>query len=103
LKDGDFLNKNYYVYILTNKNNTVLYTGVTSDLIKRIYQHKQKLVEGFTKKYNINKLVYYEMFTDIKIAITREKQIKAGSRIKKLDLINAKNKEWKDLYFEILS
>jgi len=97
------LNKNYYVYILTNKNNTVLYTGVTSDLIKRIYQHKQKLVEGFTKKYNINKLVYYEMFTDIKIAITREKQIKAGSRIKKLDLINAKNKEWKDLYFEILS
>ena len=102
MKDGDFLNKNYYVYILTNKNNTVLYTGVTSDLIKRIYQHKEKLVEGFTKKYNINKLVYYEMFTDIKTAITREKQIKAGSRIKKIDLINAKNKEWKDLYFEII-
>jgi len=83
---------------MTNKNHTVLYTGVTGDLKIRIYEHKEKLVDGFTKKYNINKLVYYEIFNDSASAISREKQIKAGSRKKKIDLINSMNKEWKDLY-----
>ena len=83
---------------MTNKRNTVLYTGITSDLIKRIYEHKQKLVEGFTKKYNIGKLVYYEIFDDPKNAILREKQIKAGSREKKIKLINSINPKWDDLY-----
>ena len=83
---------------MTNKINTVLYTGITGDLIKRVYEHKQKMVEGFTKKYNINKLVYYEICNDPENAIAREKQIKAGSRKKKIDLIKGKNPEWNDLY-----
>jgi putative endonuclease len=83
---------------MTNNRNTVLYAGVTRDLKKRIYQHKQNAVPGFTSKYNINKLVYCEMFSDAYNAIKREKQIKGGSRQKKLDLINGFNKEWKDLY-----
>jgi putative endonuclease len=70
----------YYVYIITNKNNRVLYTGITNDLKKRVYEHKEKLVRGFTKKYNASKLVYYEVFEDPENAILREKQIKAGSR-----------------------
>ena len=86
---------------MTNKSNTVLYTGVTSDLKKRIYQHKQKIALGFTAKYNINKLVYYEIFADSYNAISREKQIKGGSRQKKLDLINGFNAEWKDLFDEL--
>ncbi|HYE09469.1 MAG TPA: GIY-YIG nuclease family protein [Patescibacteria group bacterium] len=90
-----------YVYILTNKMNTVLYTGVTNDLVRRIYKHKEKLVDGFTKKYNVNKLVYYETFNDIKSAIQREKQIKGITRQKKIDLINTINKNWKDLYQDI--
>ncbi len=96
------MNKTGYVYILTNKNNTVLYTGVTSDLQSRIYEHKEKLVAGFTSKYNINKLVWFEVYPDIKEAIEREKKIKAGSRKKKLDLINERNPEWNDLYSEIV-
>ncbi len=95
--------KQYYVYIMTNKINTVLYTGITGDLKRRVYEHKEKLVEGFTKKYNIVKLVYYEVFDSPEYAICREKQIKAGSRQKKVDLVNRVNKEWKDLYEEILS
>ncbi|NER02335.1 MAG: GIY-YIG nuclease family protein [Okeania sp. SIO3C4] len=87
---------------MTNKRNTVLYTGVTNDLIKRVYEHKSKLVEGFTKKYNINKLVYYEMYENPSEAIAREKQIKAGSRQKKINLVNSMNFEWKDLYPEIV-
>jgi len=83
---------------MTNKRNTVLYTGVTNDLIRRVYEHKQKLIEGFTKKYNIVKLVYYEIFGDCFSAIQREKQIKAGSRKKKEELINSINKDWRDLY-----
>jgi len=83
--------------------NTVLYTGITGNLIKRAYEHKQKLVQGFTKKYNINKLVYYEIFDDPENAIAREKQIKAGSRKRKIALIESKNPEWKDLYDEIAS
>jgi putative endonuclease len=91
----------YFVYLLTNKNNTVLYTGVTNDLKRRVYEHKEKLIDGFTKKYNVNKLVYFESTNDINSAIQREKQIKAGSRQKKIDLINSTNKDWKDLYDEI--
>ncbi len=92
------MDKQFYVYIMTNKHNTVFYTGVTNDLKRRIYEHKNKLVKGFTMKYNISKLVYYEVFEDAYNAISREKQLKAGSRKKKLDLINSVNKEWKDLY-----
>ncbi len=88
------MSKQYFIYII-NKNNTVLHTGVTNDLKRRVYEHKEKLIEGFTKKYNINKLVYYEVFEDVYNAISREKQIKGGSRQKKLDLINCMNKEWR--------
>lgn len=83
---------------MTNKRNTVLYTGVTSDLKKRVYEHKAKLVKGFTRKYNVNKLVYYEVSKDIYNAIRREKQIKGGSREKKINLINDMNPDWQDLY-----
>lgn len=78
------MNKLYFIYIMTIQNNTVLYTGVTSDLKKRVYEHRNKLVDGFTKKYNVVKLVHYEMFDDTRDAIGREKQIKAGSRQKKI-------------------
>jgi len=98
---GICMSKQYYVYLMTNKNKTVIYTGVTNDLKKRIYEHKRKLVDGFTKKYNIDKLIYYEICDDIYYAISREKQIKGGSRQRKIELINAKNKEWKDLYEEL--
>ena len=95
------MNKYYYIYIMTNKMNTVLYTGVTNDLIRRVYEHKEKLTSGFTSKYNVTKLVYYEVCEDAYQAISREKQIKGGSRKKKVDLINAFNPGWKDLYNEI--
>lgn len=92
-----------FTYILTNKNNTTLYVGVTSHIVQRINQHKDKIFpESFSAKYNLNKLVYYEAFQEIGDAIGREKQIKGGSRQKKLDLINSKNPEWKDLYDEIV-
>ena len=96
------MSQQYYIYIITNQYNTVLYTGVTNNLIKRIYEHKEKLIAGFTKKYNVNKLVYYEIFIDINSAITREKQIKAGSRQKKIDLVNSMNPQWCDLYDGLL-
>jgi putative endonuclease len=92
------IEKLYYVYILTNDRHTVLYTGVTSDLKARVYQHREKLLPGFTNRYNVWKLVYYEAGTDAAGAIAREKQIKAGSRKKKLALINSFNPEWRDLY-----
>ena len=95
------MEKYFYVYIMTNKHNTVLYTGVTSDLLKRVYQHKEKLIDGFSKRYNITKLVYYEIFQDSHNAISREKQIKSGSRQKKIDLIQGINKGWKDLTREL--
>jgi len=91
------MNKNYYVYIMTNKRNTVLYTGVTNNLERRVYEHKNKLVEGFTEKYNVDKLAYFETSNDSISAIEREKQIKAGSRSKKIILIEKMNPEWKDL------
>lgn len=90
------LNKNSYVYILTNYTNTTLYIGVTSDLIKRIYQHKSKAVEGFSNKYNLTKLVYYECFEDIEEAIKREKFLKGKKRSFKNELINSFNPEWND-------
>jgi putative endonuclease len=96
------MTKQYYVYIMTNKNNTVLYTGVTNNLQARVYQHKEKLVEGFTKKYNVTKLVYYETTDNVSAAILREKQIKGGSRQKKIDLIVRLNPEWGDLFEEIV-
>ena len=92
---------NYYVYILTNKGRRVLYTGVTNNIIRRVYEHKQKLVDGFTKKYKVNILLYYEIYDDIENAIKREKQIKAGPRKKKIELIERENAEWKDLYNRI--
>jgi putative endonuclease len=89
--------KKAHIYFLTNKNNTVIYIGVTSNLLKRIYQHKTKEFKGFTSKYNCDKLVYFEEFDDVNAAIAREKQLKAGNRKRKEDLINCENTEWKDL------
>ncbi len=91
----------YSVYIMTNKGNTTLYTGVTSGLKGRVWQHKNKVIEGFTKKYNINKLVYYEAVESIELAIAREKAIKNLVRRKKIALIEKNNPEWKDLYGEL--
>ena len=93
--------KQYYVYIMTNKWNTVLYTGVTNNLKRRVYEHKAKLVEGFTNKYNVDKLVFYDLSKDVESAISREKQIKGGSRSKKIALVNGMNPEWKDLYDDL--
>ena len=94
--------KQGFVYILFNKPNGTLYTGVTSDLIKRIYEHKNKLIDGFSKKYDVDKLGYYEVCESVESAIAREKQIKAGSRKKKLSLINSQNPHWEDLYESLL-
>ena len=90
------------IYIITNKRNGTLYTGVTSNLIQRIYQHKNGLTPGFSHRYGCKKLVYYEIFDEMQYAIFREKQIKAGSRKKKLKLIETLNPEWKDLYESLL-
>jgi len=96
------MQKSGYVYILTNKNNTTFYTGVTSNLIKRIWEHKQKFVDGFSKKYNLTKLVYFDQFDNIQDAIIREKYIKGKKRAFKLSLIEENNKEYRDLYEKIL-
>ena len=95
------LEKKYYVYLLTTRNNKVLYTGVTNNLAKRICEHKNKLIDGFTKKYNVHKLVYFEETGDIRAAIEREKQIKGWLRIKKDKLIESKNPYWLDLSDEL--
>ncbi len=87
----------YYVYILSNWNGNVLYIGVTNDLKRRLYEHKNKLHEGFTKNYNVNKLVYFETTSDITVAINREKQLKGWKRDKKIKLIESKNSDWRDL------
>jgi len=87
--------------MLTNKNNTVLYTGVTNNLQRRIYEHQNELVEGFTKKYKVHKLVYYDYTSDVTSAIAREKQIKGWTRAKKNELVNSFNPQWKDLSKEI--
>ena len=89
--------KYYFVYILTNQNNKVMYIGVTNNLIRRIHEHKNKLVDGFTKKYNVDKLVYFEYTTDVYAALEREKEIKKWRRDKKNKLVESENPQWKDL------
>jgi putative endonuclease len=94
------MSKEYYVYIMTNKSRT-LYTGVTNNLMRRVHEHKNKLVPGFTSKYNIQFLVYYESTPTVYVALEREKQIKGWLRAKKIALINSINPEWKDLYEDL--
>jgi len=94
--------KHYFVYLAMNQTNTAIYVGVTNDLVRRVYEHKEKFVQGFTAKYQINKLVYFEVFENIDEAIKREKQIKGGSRGKKIALIEKENPLYKDLYGEIV-
>ena len=96
------MEKRYYVYIMSNATNTVTYTGVTNSLFRRILEHKNKLVEGFTKKYSITKLVYYEASESVSSAIWREKQIKSYKRQTKVDLINRVNPGWRDLYDDLM-
>lgn len=96
------MTKQSFIYIMTNYTNTTVYVGVTNNLIRRVYEHKNGLIDGFTKRYHLTKLVYYEIFEDITTAIAREKQLKAGSRQKKNDLINGFNKEWIDLYDSVV-
>ncbi len=93
--------RTYYVYILASKRNGTLYTGVTNNLIKRIYEHKSDLIEGFTKKYRVHMLVYYEEKNDVSVAIEREKNIKKWNRQWKIELIEKSNPSWKDLYSEL--
>jgi len=97
------MNRQPAIYILTNKPNGVLYTGVSSNLPQRIWQHKNKILKGFSYKYNLTKLVYFELFDDMYQAISREKQIKAGSRKSKIQLIESCNKSWRDLYIDVCS
>ncbi len=97
------MDKNYYVYILASRRNGTLYIGVTSDLIKRTWEHKNKVIEGFTKKYGTDKLVYFEQFSDPENAIKREKRLKRYNRKWKLELIEKENPEWRDLYEELAS
>ena len=91
-----------YVYLLASQKNGTLYTGVTSDIVKRVWQHKNNVVEGFSKKYHVHLLVWYEVHNEIESAITREKQIKEWKRIWKLELIEKTNPTWRDLYIEIV-
>ena len=95
------MNKTPAVYFMTNSSNGTLYTGVTSDLPQRVWQHKNGITGGFCAKYNLTRLVYFELFEDMYAAITREKQIKAGSRMAKIKLVNQLNPEWRDLYPDI--
>src|SRR5512137_778206 len=96
------MGKEYFVYIMTNQHNTVLYTGVTNDLMRRVWEHKQGFGSSFTNRYRVNKLVYYESYENINLAIAREKQIKGGSRQKKINLVNGFNPEWNDLIEETI-
>ena len=93
--------RKYFIYILTNWNNKVMYIGVTNNLSRRIYEHKNKLLDGFTKRYNLNKLVYFEQFSDIGLAINREKELKKWRREKKNKLVESINLQWKDLSEDI--
>ena len=95
-------NHHYYVYILTRARNSSFYTGVTNDLIRRVYEHKMELAASFTKKYNIKMLVYYVYFDDINSAISREKAIKKWKRQYKINATESINPQWKDLYFELI-
>ena len=96
------MEKHGYIYIITNKNNTTLYVGVTSNLVKRIWEHKNHVIESFSNKYKLNKLVYYEECGSIESAINREKYLKGKKRVYKINLIESMNKEWKDLYDDII-
>ncbi|MFZ7102101.1 MAG: GIY-YIG nuclease family protein [Peptococcaceae bacterium] len=91
------MSKQYYVYIMTNTYNNVLYTGVTSNLKRRVFEHKENIIKGFTSKYKIHKLVYFEEYNEIYDALTREKAIKGGSRKKKIELVETLNEDWRDL------
>jgi len=91
----------YYVYILTNKASTVQYTGVTGNLPRRAYEHREELIDGFSKRYNVTRLVYYEEFQEVGDAIAREKALKGGSRKRKMALVDSFNPNWKDLFFEL--
>ncbi len=95
------MDKQFYVYILASKRNGILYIGVTSDLVQRIWQRKNKMVKGFTKKYNVDRLVYYETHSNVESAITREKQMKKWRRAWKIRLIEGENPDWNDLYDDI--
>ncbi len=95
------MKKQFYVYIMTNAKHSALYTGVTSNLLARVYQHREKLIPGFTSRYHINLLVYYQEQADAPSAITREKQIKGGSRQDKINLIDKMNPRWSDLYEQL--
>lgn len=95
------MNTQYFIYIISNKINIVLYIGVTNNLVRRIYEHKNKIVSSFSSKYNLNKLVYYEIYSRIEMAIAREKQLKAGSRAKKNSLVKEFNPNYDDLYSRI--
>jgi len=97
------MEKQYYVYILASRRNGTLYTGITSDLIKRVWEHKEKVVDGFSKKHNVDKLVYFEQYQDSVDAISREKRIKKYTRKWKLNLIEKENPGWKDLYADLIS
>ena len=92
----------YYLYIMTNRRNTVLYKGVTNDLARRVHEHRQRLVSGFSNHYRTSKLVYYEVFEDAENANQRERQIKGGSRRKKVELIELANASWRDLFGEVV-
>ena len=95
--------QHFYIYLMSNPGRTVLYAGVTRNLVKRVWQHKEKVADGFTKKYNVTDLVYYEIFDSPLEAIEREKQIKSWSRKRKNQMVEAENSSWKDLYEEIVS
>ena len=97
------MDKAYYIYILASKRNGTLYIGITSNLTKRVWEHKNKVIEGFTEKYNVNKLVYYEQYSDPENAIRREKRLKKYKRRWKLELIEKENPQWKDLYEDLVS
>jgi putative endonuclease len=97
------MEKSFYIYILANRRNGTLYIGVTSNLIKRVWEHKNKLAEGFTEKYGVNKLVYFEQASDAENAVRREKRLKKYNRRWKMDLIEKMNPDWKDMYEELIS
>jgi putative endonuclease len=92
----------YFTYILTNRHHTVLYVGVTNDLARRVHEHRTKIASAFTTRYNVDKLVFFEETSEVQAAIAREKQIKAGSREKKVELVNAMNPDWRDLFEDLI-
>jgi len=96
------MNNRYFVYILTNLHHTALYVGVTNDLVRRVHEHRTKTASAFTTRYNVDRLVFFEETNDVNAAIAREKQLKAGSREKKIALVNARNPDWRDLFGDLI-